>query len=207
MLVTSHWHVRVPLKLFKEELSVNRDNPTATIQFEMRIDRATGHAFFGMLQDKGALWQYAPYKEHAQKASVFPNTVVSCAAREGDSADNNSACGSSACGNSACGSRASSGTVEYSVADAEAAEDAIDIDRIDFAKLEVVFHDMVFRASYLAMFINKVSADKVTLKFAPHEFGGEGVVVKQPIVVEYSVGERTSFKFVLSPESDDDIAM
>ena len=61
------------------------------------------------------------------------------------------------------------------------------------------------------MFINRVSADKVTLKFAPHEYplnnNRAGVVVKHPIVVEYSVGQNTRFKFFLSPGGDEDVSM
>ena len=94
-------------------------------------------------------------------------------------------------------------TIEYSVTDADAAEAVVEMDRIDFSKLDVIFDDMVFRASYLAMFVNKVSADKVTLKFAPHVFSEAGVVTKMPIVVEYSIGEKTSFKFFLSQQDND----
>jgi hypothetical protein len=85
------------------------------------------------------------------------------------------------------------------VADADAAEAVVEMDRIDFSKLDVIFDDMVFRASFLAMFVNKVSAEKVTLKFGPHQYHQDGVVRKMPVVVEYSIGEKTSFRFVLSP--------
>ena len=102
-------------------------------------------AYFGILQDRGELWQYAPYREHA------PQHVSAI----------NSSSSSSEQANPQDSGRGRS-TVEYSVDDTDAAQAVIEIDRIDFSKLHVIFSDMVFRTSYLALFINRVSADKVS---------------------------------------------
>lgn len=185
----SYRHIKVPHQIFKNELDGTKGE-NAVITFEMRYDPCTGYAFFGMLQEKGDLWQYAPISHSTRGKRKKKGRKRKATEEEGEDSE---------------GSR----IVEYSVIDTADPEDEdrdnheipteLELDKIDFGKLEVVFEGMTFDADYLAQFVNNIRTKKVLLKLAPDVEAPDGSLVRQPIMVEHKIGRACEFTYILAP--------
>ena len=161
----------------------------------MRYDPSTGYAFFGMLQEKGDLWQYAPINKGKRKRQRGGRKRKAVEEEEE--------------GGEGEGSR----IVEYSVIDTADPEDEdrlnheipteLELDKIDFSRLEVVFEGMTFDADHLAQFVNNIRTKKVLLKLAPDIESEDGSLVRQPVLVEHKIGRDCEFTYILAPSDRD----
>ena len=170
---TPSWQITMPLKVFKNELDGTKADDEAIVSFELRRDDCTGRSYFGILQTKGDLWQYAPVSRTDGTHKVHEYSVPDAA--DSENADAN--------------------------ADADTCD--FGLEHLDFAAMYPVFKEMSYKASYLAKFVGSITAKNITLKISDHKSLPDGTPDPQPIVVEHCVGKACTFTFVLSAPTRD----